>query len=208
MSGIIGPIDVKQKGSASVGYWVYYVTLTLDLTYDLNLGFCNIIFWNSCISGIVGLINMKLKGSKLIRYWADYMTFPFDHTHDLDLEVSRSVFEISLSQEWNGWLTWNERDVSHPCMAMILTFLWPWWSGWMYQIVTGVTSDASMPSTFLVYWSVVTLINSVTITQLLIYLNQYPYNLVVTLHTNGMKQHSYHFSCGWHLPSGIKSKLN
>ena len=28
--------DVKQKGYASVGYWVNYVTLTFDLTHDLD----------------------------------------------------------------------------------------------------------------------------------------------------------------------------
>ena len=49
------------------------------------------------------------------------MTLPFDHTHDLDLGVSRSESEIALSQEWGGWLTWNEKDVSHPFKTMILT---------------------------------------------------------------------------------------
>ena len=29
--GMFGPIDVKRKGGASVGYWVNYVTLTFDL---------------------------------------------------------------------------------------------------------------------------------------------------------------------------------
>ena len=54
---------------------------------------------------------------------ADCMTLPFDHTHDLDLgvEISRSESEIALSQEWDGQLTWNEEDVSHPFMTMILT---------------------------------------------------------------------------------------
>ena len=33
---MIGPIDVKQKVNASVGYWVNYVTLTFDLTHDLD----------------------------------------------------------------------------------------------------------------------------------------------------------------------------
>ena len=41
------------------------------------------------------------------------MTLPFDHTHDLDLGVSRSEFQIALSQEWDGRLTWNEKDVIH-----------------------------------------------------------------------------------------------
>ena len=64
---------------------------------------------------------MNKKGSKLIGHWADYMTLPFDHTHDLDLGVSRSESEIALSQEWDGRLTWNKKDVSHPFMNMILT---------------------------------------------------------------------------------------
>ena len=36
---MVDPIDVKWKGSASVGYWVNYVTLTLDLTHDIVLVF-------------------------------------------------------------------------------------------------------------------------------------------------------------------------
>ena len=51
------------------------------------------------------------------------MTLSFDHTHDLDIEISRSESEIALSQEWDGRLTWNEKDVSHPFMTMILTCL-------------------------------------------------------------------------------------
>ena len=38
ISGMVGPIDVKRKGSALVGHWVQYMTLTSDLTYDLDLG--------------------------------------------------------------------------------------------------------------------------------------------------------------------------
>ena len=42
ISGMVGPIDVKWKGSALLGYWVQYVTLTFDLTHDhthdLDLG--------------------------------------------------------------------------------------------------------------------------------------------------------------------------
>ena len=34
---MVGPIDVKRKGGASVEYWVNYVTLTFDLTHDLDL---------------------------------------------------------------------------------------------------------------------------------------------------------------------------
>ena len=131
ISGMVGPIDVKRQGSASVGYWVQFVTLTFDVTHDLDLGCFKFKFRNSSISGIVGLIDVKWKGSELIWYWADCMTLPFDHTHDLDLgvEISRSETEIALSQDWDGWLTWNEKDVSHPFMTMILTSVtMVWWA--------------------------------------------------------------------------------
>ena len=121
ISGMVTPIDVKQKGSALVGYWVQYMALTFDLTHDLDLGCFKVKFQNSSISGIVGLIDVKWKGSELIWYWADCMTLPFDHTHDLDLGVSRSESEIALSQEWGSRLTMNEKDVSHPltCVTMV-----------------------------------------------------------------------------------------
>ena len=118
---MVGPIDVKWKGSALVGYWVQYVTWTFDLIHDLDLGCFKVKFRNSCTSGILGLIDVKWKGNELIGYWADYITLTFDHTHDLDLGVSRSESEIISSQEWDGQLTWNEKDVSHPVMTMILT---------------------------------------------------------------------------------------
>ena len=106
-----------------IDYWEQYVTLTIDLTHDLDLGCFKVKFRNSCISGIVGLIDVKWKRSELIWYWAECMTLPFDHSHDLDLgvEISRSESEIALSQEWDGPLTWNEKDVSHPLVTMILT---------------------------------------------------------------------------------------
>ena len=37
ISGMVGPINVERKGGASVGYLVNYVTLTFDLTHDLDL---------------------------------------------------------------------------------------------------------------------------------------------------------------------------
>ena len=102
---MVGPIDVKRKGSASVGYWVQYVTLTFDLTHDLDLGCFKVQFRNSSSSGIVGLIDVKWKRGELIWYWADCMILPFDHTHDLDLGVEISRSEIVLSQDWDlGWV--------------------------------------------------------------------------------------------------------
>ena len=78
------------------------MTLTFDLTHDLDLGCFKVKFRTSCISGIVGLIDVKLKESKFIGYWANSMTLPFDHTRDLDLAVSKSESEIALSQPQTG----------------------------------------------------------------------------------------------------------
>ena len=76
ISGMVGRIDVKRKGSALVGYWVQYVTLTFDFTHDIDLGCFKVKFRNSSISRIVGLIDVKWKGSELIWYWANCMTLP------------------------------------------------------------------------------------------------------------------------------------
>ena len=68
------------------------------------------------------LIDVKQKESKSIRYRGDCMVLPFDHTHELDLVISRSKFEVALFEEWEGWLTWNKRDVSWSFMTMTLTY--------------------------------------------------------------------------------------
>ena len=44
--GMVGSIDMKQKGSTLVGYWVNCVTLTFDLTHELDLGFFMVKVWN------------------------------------------------------------------------------------------------------------------------------------------------------------------
>ena len=70
------------------------MTLTLDFSRSLLK------------VGVVGLIDVKQNGAELIRYLANCMTLPFAHTHDLMI--------LALSQEWEGWLIWNESDVTRP----------------------------------------------------------------------------------------------
>ena len=45
-------------------------------------------------------------------------------------------------------------------MTMTVTYGQPWWGGWIYRIVNGVTSDVGVPSTYLVWiydtWDVIT----------------------------------------------------
>ena len=78
---------------------------------------------------------------------------------DLDLSTDLWPWPRSFKVKvWNslicgmgGHLTWNERDVSRSFMTMTVTYGLPWWDGWMYHIVTGVTSDVGVPSTHLVH---------------------------------------------------------
>ena len=82
--GMVGPIDVKRKGDASVGYWVNYVTSTFDLTHDLDLWFFKVKFQNSCISGIViWLMWNKKKANQLgtgLTVWSCLFTTPMTLT--------------------------------------------------------------------------------------------------------------------------------
>ena len=55
-----------------------------------------------------GPINTERKGYESIGYYAYFVTF----SYDLDLGFSRSNFETAVSKEWEGRLTYSERDVS------------------------------------------------------------------------------------------------
>ena len=69
-------------------------------------------FWKCCISGMGGPIDMERKGCESIGCYTHFVTLNFHLNHDLDLGFSRSNFEKVVSQEWDGPLKWNERDVS------------------------------------------------------------------------------------------------
>ena len=59
-----------------------------------------------------GPINMEPKGCESAECWTHVVTLNFDLTHDLDLEFSMSNFKMAVSQEWEGRLTWNEKDMN------------------------------------------------------------------------------------------------
>ena len=84
ISGMVGPIDVKQKWGASVGYWVNYMTVTFDLTHDLDLWFFKVKFQNSFIWGIViWLMWNKNKANQLdtgLTVWSCSLTTPMTLT--------------------------------------------------------------------------------------------------------------------------------
>ena len=89
----IGPIDVKQTEGASVGYWVNHVTLTFDLTHDLDLvvsrSKVEIALFEEWGGGGGRLIDMERKGCELII-----------HDHDHDLWVTLVGWVDVLYSDW------------------------------------------------------------------------------------------------------------
>ena len=65
---------------------------------------------------------LKTTRSTLTGYWANCVTTIFDLISDLDLRFSRVNFEIALSQEWEGWFIWKEKDV---CDLGLWPHPWP-----------------------------------------------------------------------------------
>ena len=76
--------------------------------------------------------------------------FLFKTPESLTIIFPRSNFQIAWSQELEGQLKWDQRYLNQSFMTMIVTFVWTWWGGWMYRIVTYVTSNVGMPLTHLV----------------------------------------------------------
>ena len=122
--GMGGLIDMEWKGYESIWYWTHYMTLTFDLTQDLDLEFWRSSFetaisekqvvWctrrvhhgrslernlisNSIYDGDhpdVVHCSMKWKEYESIQCWTHYI-WPWP-THSLNLRFSRSNFEIAV----------------------------------------------------------------------------------------------------------------
>ena len=65
-------------------------------------------------------IDMERKGCESIGCYTHFVTSNIHFTHDLDLGFSRSNFENAVSQEWEGRLTWNEKDLSRQNVGPML----------------------------------------------------------------------------------------
>ena len=57
---------------------------------------------------MAGSIDMEQKGYESIGCYTYFVTL----SYDLDLGFSQSNFKNAVSREWEGRLTWNQRDVS------------------------------------------------------------------------------------------------
>ena len=113
--------------------WPWPLTWSVNLTFDFSRSNFEI-----AVSYEL-LVWLMSNGKKLINLIIDWpYDLAFGNTHDLDLEVSRSKFEISLTQEKERQLTWYKRDgvihswpwhwplCDHVCGGG-LTGLWPGW---------------------------------------------------------------------------------
>ena len=72
------------------------------------------------MSGMGWPIDMERKGCESIGCYTHFVTLNVHFTHELDLGFSRSNFENAVSQEWEGRLTWNERDLSRENVGPML----------------------------------------------------------------------------------------
>ena len=99
---MVGPIDVKQKGGASVGYLVNYVTLNFDPTHDLDLVVLMSKFEIALFGGGGGgLIDMEWKGRESII-----------HDHDHDLWVTMVGWVDVLYSDWGDFRCRLAVDIS------------------------------------------------------------------------------------------------
>ena len=94
-SRMLGPIDVKQKGSTLVHFWVWRWPLTSPVT--LTSYFSR---WNTIghTSGMIGPIYVKRKGGESVEYWVNYVILTIDLTHDLHL----GFFKVKC---WNSCIS-------------------------------------------------------------------------------------------------------
>ena len=75
------------------------------------------------------LIDMERKWCESTECWTHVVTFNFDLTRDLDLDFLTSNFEIAVSQEWVGRLTWN-----HISRSDVRLILWLWTLTSLWQL--------------------------------------------------------------------------
>ena len=126
----------KEMHRLDTGYnmWPWPLTSLMTLTLYVSRSNFETLYLRNCWSD---WCEMKRKRINRILGWLYYFV--------LDLGVSRSESETA-SREWDGRLTWMWVIHSWPWYWLV----WPWWGGRMYRIVTGVISDVSVPSTYLV----------------------------------------------------------
>ena len=106
------PIDMESKGCESIKCWTHVVTFNFPHHPWPWPWIFKVKFWKSLILWMGWLIDIDRKGCESIECWTYVVTSNVHLFHDLDLGFSRSDFEKVVSQDWDGGLTWDKRDVS------------------------------------------------------------------------------------------------
>ena len=143
-----GLIDIERKGMR--------VDRMLNPACDIELWLWPWAFkvklWNSLITRMRWTIDMEQKGCESISCWTHYVTLTVNLNHDLG--NSRWNFQIAISHEWDGQLTWNKRDAS---------LIWYWTHfvtlDFKYGLVVGY-------STYQLHWPSNGLMQTVTVSNL------------------------------------------
>ena len=153
ISGMVGPIDVKRKGSASVGYWynMWPSPLTSLMTLTLDVSRSNFEIAQSRESLVWLMLNEKevswYHTGPIVRSCP--LTTPVTLTSELKFQVhGQSLKQRNLRNGAADRHRMKKMWVIH--LWPWYWLVWPWWDGRMYRIMTGVTSDVGVPSTYLV----------------------------------------------------------
>ena len=104
--GMVGPIDVKQKGNESTGYFPDQRTLTFDL-FKVKLYLLN---GRPDCNGTKGTGVDRMPWCERLRMWVNRMLCWLGYLWPLPLTLN---FQGQIaSWEWEGRLSWNKRDGS------------------------------------------------------------------------------------------------
>ena len=92
---MVGSIDVKWKGSTSVGYWVNYVPSTLTSLIALALDFQGQILKLGVSQQLFVWLMWSEKEANQLHTVPTVWPCPLTKYHSIDLEFPRSKFEIA-----------------------------------------------------------------------------------------------------------------
>ena len=132
--GMGWPIDMEQKGCESIGCYTYFVTFNFDFNRDLDLGFSRSdlkkkLYLRNGMADWHGMKGMLV--DRMLDSCCDFQGSPHPWPWPWIFKVK---FEV-VSQEWDGWLTWNKRGwvdrmLDSHCDFKLWPHSWPW--PWIY----------------------------------------------------------------------------
>ena len=140
----------KEMHQLDTGYnmWPWPLTSLMTLTLDVSRSNFDIALSQELLVWLMWNENEVSWYDTGLIVWLSPLTTPMTLTLELKFQ-GQSLKYLYLR---NGTANWHETKrmwVIHSWPWYWL--VWPWWGGQMYRIVTGVTSDVGVPSTYLVY---------------------------------------------------------